>query len=91
MVHDYNTRGEKQELAVKMNQDLQMKDMENNIISSINSLKDEILNLQKIVIKNLHNKNEKLWQKCEQLERCCAKFRLILAIMIWHSMVIESM
>ena len=37
MVHDYDTIGKKQEL-VKMNQDSQMKDMENNILS-INSLK----------------------------------------------------
>ena len=49
MVHHYNTRGKKQEL-VKMNRDSQMKEMENNILS-INSLKDEILNLKEIVIK----------------------------------------
>ena len=65
MVHDYNTRGKKQELVVKMNQDSQMKDMENNILSSINSQKDEILNLKEIAIKNLQNENEKLQQKCE--------------------------
>ena len=47
MVHDYNTWGKRQEL-VKMNQDSQVKDMENNILSSINSLKDEILNLKEI-------------------------------------------
>ena len=49
MVHDCNTRGKKQEL-VKMNRYSQMKEME-NIILSINSLKDEILNLKEIVIK----------------------------------------
>ena len=32
MVHDY-TRGKKQDLVVKMNQDSQMKDMESNILS----------------------------------------------------------
>ena len=53
MVHDFNTRGRKQELVVKMNQDSHMKDMENNILSSVNSLKDKILNLKEIVIKNL--------------------------------------
>ena len=47
MVHDYNTWGKRQEL-VKMNQDSQVKDMENNILSSINSLNDEILNLKEI-------------------------------------------
>ena len=75
MVHDYNTRGKKQELVVKMNQDSQMKDMENNILSSINSQKDEILNLKEIAIKNLQNENEKLQQKCERLERHCAKYK----------------
>ena len=49
MVHDCNTREKKQEL-VKMNRDSQMKEMENNILST-NSLKDEILNLKEIVIK----------------------------------------
>ena len=48
--------------------------MENNILSSINSLKDEILDLKEIVIKNLQNENEKLQQKCERLERHCAKY-----------------
>ena len=55
-----NTRGTKQELVVKMNQDSQMKDIENNILSSINSLKDEVLNLRETVIKNVQNENEKL-------------------------------
>ena len=53
MVHDYNIQWKKQELVVKMNQDSQIKDMENNILSSINPLKDEILNLKQIIIKNL--------------------------------------
>ena len=74
MVHDYTIRGKKQELVIKMNQDSQMKDMENNILSSINSLKDEIPNLKEIVIKNLQNENEKLRQKCERLDRRCAKY-----------------
>ena len=70
-----NTRGTKQELVVKMNQDSQMKDIENNILSSINSLKDEVLNLRETVIKNFQNENEKLWQECERLERHCAKYK----------------
>ena len=58
-----------------MNQDSQMNtNMESNILSSINSLKDEILNLKEIVIKNIQNDNEKLIQKCGQLERRCAKY-----------------
>lgn len=74
MVHNYTTGGKKQQLIVKMNQDSKMKDMENNILSIINSLEDEIVNLREIVIKNLQNENEKLLQKCEGLERHCAKY-----------------
>ena len=33
--------------------------MENNILSNINSLKDENLNQKEIVIKNFQNENEK--------------------------------
>ena len=58
-----------------MNQDSQMNtNMESNILSSISSLKDEILNLKEIVIKNIQNDNEKLIQKCDQLERRCEKY-----------------
>ena len=63
MVRDYNTEGKKQELAVKMNQDSQMKHMENNMLCSINFLRNDILNPKEIVIKNLQNDNEKLRQK----------------------------
>ena len=74
MVHNYTTGGKKQQLIVKMNQDSKMKDKENNILSIINSPEDEIVNLREIVIKNLQNENEKLLQKCERLERHCAKY-----------------
>ena len=73
MVHDYSTRGRKQEI-LKMNQDSQMKDMGNSILSGINSLEDEMSNLKEIAIKYLQNENEKLWEKCERLERHCAKY-----------------
>lgn len=43
-----------------MNLDSQMKNMENNIVSSINSLKKKLLNLKEIVTKNPQNENEKL-------------------------------
>ena len=52
MAHGYNTQGKKEELVVKMNQDSQMKGMDNNILSSINYLKNEILNLKEVIIKN---------------------------------------
>ena len=58
-----NTRGKKKE-PVMNNQD-QMKSMEDNIVNRINSHKDEIINLKEIVIRNLQDKNEKLWRRCE--------------------------
>ena len=69
-----------------MNQDSQMKDMENNILSSINSLKNEILNLKEIIIKNLQNENE--------IDRNVRNLRDIvqstsLTVMLWYSMVAE--
>ena len=47
-----------------MNNQDQMKRMEDNIVSQINSLKDEIINLKEIVIRNLQNENEKLRHRC---------------------------
>ena len=43
-----------------MNQDWKMKVIENNIVSSINSLKDQISNIKEIVIKNLQSDKENL-------------------------------
>ena len=71
MVHDYNTRGKKQE-PVMDNQD-QMKSMEDNIVNWVNPLKDEIINLKEIVIRNLQDKNEKLRHRCEWLGKWCLK------------------
>ena len=72
MVHGYNTRGKKHE-PIMNNQD-QMKSMENNIVNRINSLKDEIINLKEIVIRNLQDVNEKLRRRCERLEKWCSKY-----------------
>ena len=55
------------------NQD-QMKSMEDNIVNWINSLKDEIINLKEIVIRNLQDENEKLRCRCERLEKQCSKY-----------------
>ena len=46
MVHGYNTRGKKQEPV--MNNQNQMKSMDNNIVNRINSLKDGIINIKEI-------------------------------------------
>ena len=70
MVHDCNTREKKQELA-KMNRDSQMKEMENNILST-NSLKDEILNLKEIVIKTSKMRMKNFDKKmCATWETLC--------------------
>ena len=82
MVHDCNTREKKQEL-VKMNRDSQMKEMENNILST-NSLKDEILNLKEIVIKTSKMRMKNFDKKCARLERRCAKF---LKAVLWLSSI----
>ena len=72
MVHGYNTKGKKQE-PVMSNQD-QMKSMEDNKVNRINSLKDEIININEIVVRNLQDENEKLRRSCERLEKQCSKY-----------------
>ena len=67
-----NTRGKKKE-PVMNNQD-QMKSMEDNIVNQISSHKNEIINLKEIVIRNLQDKNEKLWRRCERQEKQCSKY-----------------
>ena len=42
--------------------------LEKSIVQSINSLKDEIINLKDIVIKDLQDENAWLKEKCEKLE-----------------------
>ena len=42
--------------------------LEKSIVQSINSLKDEIINLKDIVIKNLQDENTRLKVKCAKLE-----------------------
>ena len=56
-----------------MNNQDQMKSMEDNIVNRINSHKDEIINLKEIVIRNLQDENEKLRRRCERLEKQCSK------------------
>ena len=49
-----------------MNNQDQMKSMEDNIVNQIN--------LKEIVIRNLQDENEKLRHRCEQLEKQCSKY-----------------
>ena len=84
MVHDCNTRGKKQEL-VKMNRYSQMKEME-NIILSINSLKDEILNLKVIVIKISKMRMKNFDKNVSDLRDVVQSMSL--TIMLWLSMVV---
>ena len=42
--------------------------LEKSIVQSINNLKDEIINLEDIVINNLQDENARLKEKCKKLE-----------------------
>ena len=63
MTHEYNTRNKE---AVVSNEVLAK--VEENIISTINCLKEEIINLKDILIKRLQEENKKLREKCSKLE-----------------------
>ena len=63
MTHKYNTQTKKE--AVVSNEALAK--VKENIISTINCLKEEITNL-KDVIKRLQEENKKLREKCSKLE-----------------------
>ena len=45
-----------------------LKTLETNIINNINSLKDEIICLKETGIKRLQEKNDRICEKCQQLE-----------------------
>ena len=64
MTHEYNTRTKKE--AVVSNEALAK--VEENIISIINCLQEEIINLKDIVLKRLQKENKKLREKCSKLE-----------------------
>ena len=53
--------------SAEMTQD-SLDKLERSIVQSINSLKDEIINLKDIVIKNLQDENARLKEKSEQPE-----------------------
>ena len=53
--------------SAEMSQD-SLDKLEKYIVHSINALKDEIINLKDIVIKNLESENARLKEKCERLE-----------------------
>ena len=58
-----------------MNNQDQIKSMEDNILNRISSLKDEVINLIKIVIRNLQDGNEKLRHRYERLENPCSRYK----------------
>ena len=64
MTNEYNTWTKKE--AVVSNEALAK--VEENIISTINCLKEEIINLKDIVTKRLQEENKKLQEKCSKLE-----------------------
>ena len=53
--------------SVEKSQD-SLNKLEQSIVQSINSLKNEMINLKKIVMKNLQDKNPNLKVNCEKLE-----------------------
>ena len=61
MIHECNTQAKKE--AVVSNKALAK--VEENIISTVNCLKEEIINL---IDKRLQEENKKLWEKCSKLE-----------------------
>ena len=72
LLHDYNTRGKKQELCSNQD-DNPLAKMEENILKNMNDkfvdLKSEISNLKDIIIKRLQDENQKLQEKCKRLEQ----------------------
>ena len=60
MAHEYGTR-------FKSQVDPALHRLEENIVSSINSLRDEIINLKDIIIKKLQEDNEKLRTRCSKI------------------------
>ena len=65
-----------------MSQD-SLDELEKSILQSINSLKDEIINLKDIVIKNLQDENARMKVKCEKRKELPYLNQII---MIWLSM-----
>ena len=55
-----------------MNDQDQIKSLEENIVNRVNSLKDDINKLKEIVIGNIQYGNKKLQCKCECLKSQCA-------------------
>ena len=64
MTHKYNTQTKKE--AVVSNEALAQ--VKENIISTINCLKEEIINLKDIVNKKLHEESKMLREKCSKLQ-----------------------
>ena len=81
MSHDYNTRNKKKSAEISEDS---LDKLEKSIVQSINNLKDEIINLEDIVINNLQDENARLKEKCKKLENRVAILQPI--ITIWLSM-----
>ena len=64
MSHDYNTRTKKESIISSE----WPQTLEANIINNIKSLNDENISLKDTVIKRLQEENERLCDKCQQLE-----------------------
>ena len=64
MTHEYNIRG-KRDIAITTDS---LKNLEDNIISNINSLRDDFNSPKDVVTKILQEDNTRLRAKCDCLE-----------------------
>ena len=65
MTHEYNTP-EKKNIVVTTDT---LKSLEDNIVSKIDSLRDDLNSLNGVVIKRLQKDNARLRAKCDYLEK----------------------
>ena len=65
MSHEYNTRCKKQDDVPSE----ALNTFESNITKCLNELKDEVINLKNIIMKNLQEENRSLKKKVEMLEK----------------------
>ena len=66
MSHDYNTRTKKQK--EENNKSVAKANLETKLLDGLSSLKDEVINLKDVIIRNLQEENAKLRSRFEALE-----------------------
>ena len=66
MSHDYSTRTKNQE--EKNNTSVALANLEPNLLGELSSLKDEVINLKDVIIRNIQEENVKLRSSVEILQ-----------------------